>query len=397
MKHRYILFLILGIDVLLLYLLTLELSISRYEASTLYGSLSFLQVIVNTSLYILGHNDFALRFPMILMHVVSLLLLYKISKKYVKYERDRLWVVLIFTLLPGVISSSLLINSAGVIIFGLFLFIYTYENLALKYSYFLLSCYLFIDSGFVYLFISMIAYSLYIKNSKFLIFNILLLSISIYMFGFNAHGLPKGHFLDTIGLYAAIFTPIIFIYLFYVIYRKLLTKEMSLLWFISAVSLSLSLILSFRQKIEVEIFAPYLIVALPLAAQTLSSSYRVRLKEFRKKYRAVFILSLILLFLNAFVIIFNKELYVLLEKPKKHFAHKMHVAKELATELKSRGIDCLSTSQHMSIRLKFYGISQCDSYKLRRGYSNIDDSSNVTISYNNIIIYKASVTKINTK
>ena len=59
----------------------------------------------------------------------------------------------------------------------------------------------------------------------FLIFNISLLAISVYLYGFNSHGLPKGHFLDALGLYATIFTPIIFIYIFYVLYKRFLTKK----------------------------------------------------------------------------------------------------------------------------------------------------------------------------
>lgn len=396
MKYRSILFLILGIDVLVLFLQTSELSISYLEASILYGDISFLQVLMNIFLSLFGENDFALRLPMIIMHIISIVLLYLISKKHVKYERDRLWIIFIFTLLPGVISSSIIVNSAGVIIFGLLLFVYLYENFSIKFSYLLLLLYSFIDSGFVYLFIALVAYGFHIKKNRFALFNIVMLAVSTFMYGFNAHGLPKGHFLDTLGLYAAIFTPIVFIYLFYVLYRRFLTKEINLLWFIASVSLFISLLLSFRQKIEVEIFAPYLIIALPLAAQTFSSSYRVRLKLFRTKYRTVFILSLIFLFLNSFLVIFNKELYMLLDNPKKHFAYKMHIAKELAQELKERDIYCVDTSHRMSMRLRFYGIQKCENYILSKYYSQVN-SDIVTISYNSRDVYKASVTKINTK
>ena len=144
MRQRYILFLLLGIDALILFFQTTELSISTYEANILYSSFSFLQLITNLSLNLFGHNDFGLRFFMILFHFSSIILLYLISSRYLKCEKDRLWLILVFILLPGSISSALQINSAGLLIFGLFLFIYVYQNFGLRYTYPLIFLYVFI-------------------------------------------------------------------------------------------------------------------------------------------------------------------------------------------------------------------------------------------------------------
>jgi len=396
MNLKYILFLILGIDVFVLSLKTSELSISYLEALIIYGDTSFLKILLDISFHFFGENDFALRLPMIMMHIFSILLLYSISKKYLKYERDRLWLVFIFVLLPGVISSSIIVNSAGLLIFGLLLFMYIYGNYSIKHSYVLLFIFSIIESSFVYLFISLIVYSYTIKNKRFLLFNFMMLVLSVYLYGFNSHGLPKGYFLDAFGLYATVFTPMIFIYLFYVLYKRLLKKEIDILWYISSITLLISLILSFRQRIDVAIFAPYLIIALPLVVQTFSSSYRVRLKIFRTKYKIFFIFTLVFLFLNSFLLFFNKEIYRFIQNPKKHFAYKMHVAKELSQELKYRGIECIDSPQNISFRLRFYGINKCEKYKL----DIVNDKENeniVTISYRNKDIYRASVTKINTQ
>ena len=397
MKHRYIFFLILGIDALILLLETSELSISYREASMLYGDFSFLQMVEKLSISFFGQNDFALRLPMILFHILSLLLLYKISKRYIKHDRDRLWLTLVFVLLPGVMSSAMLLDSAGFIIFFLLLFVYLYEKISKKYIYLLLTFYVLIDGGFAYLFFSLIFFSLYKRDNYFFFFNIVAFCTSMYLYGIDTQGLPKGHFLDAIGLYSAIFTPIVFVYIFYILYRRYLTKEIELLWFISSVTLVVSLLLSFRQRIDIEDFAPYLIIALPLAAQTFSSSYRVRLKVFRGKYRMAFVLSLLFLLLNSVLVLFNKNLYMFLDEPQKHFAYKMHIAKELASELKSKGIECISTNKSMQKRLKFYQISRCEKYRLNDGHTNQNDPSNVTISYNNIAVYNAYVTEINNK
>ena len=401
MRYKIILFLILGIDVSVLFFQTSELSISYHEASLLYRNISFLQVLIKASIALFGQNDFALRFPMILLHLGSALLLYKISKQYICNESNRLWLILVFVLLPGVISSAIIVDSAGIIIFGLLLFIYLYQiTLTSRYKlslYILLLIYMFVDGGFIYLFIALFLYAFYKKDTKFLLFNLVLISISLYLYGFNTQGLPKGHFLDSIGIYAAIFTPIIFIYLFYILYRRFLTKEIDLLWFISSTALILSLLLSFRQRVAIEQFAPYLIVALPLGAQTFYSSYRVRLKRFRTKYRVLFTIALLFLTLNSILVLFNKYFYLVLDEPQKHFAYKMHVVKELALELKKKNINCVHTKKSLALRLRFYGIKECEKYILREKKVESENALNVTISYKNKPVYSAYVTNINNK
>jgi hypothetical protein len=393
---RNIFFFIIGLDALLLTLQISELSISYNEAEILNGDFSFLQLFINSSILFFGQNDFALRLPMILLHLLSAMLFYKISQNYVKIQRNRIWLLIVFILLPGVISSAVIVNSAGLILFGLLLFVYIYENYSIKYSYILLLFYMLIESGFVALFMSLIIFSLYKKNIKFLLFNLAMFLSSLFIYGIDTHGSPKGYFLDSIGIYAAIFSPIIFVYLFYVLYRRYLTKDFDLLWFISTVALLFSLLLSFRQRVALEYFAPYVILSLFLVAQTFEHSYRVRLSMFRKKYKWAFIVSLALLLLNSSAVFFNKYLYSVVGEPKKHFSYKIHVAKELAQELKSRGIECVKTDAKMSGRLEFYGVTKCNNYLLEEISANSTKPSNVTISYKNRIVYSANVTNINT-
>ena len=396
MSHRYILFLILGIDAFILFSQTSSLSISYNESLILYGDFSFLQLLIKTSIYFFGQNDFALRLPMIILHLLSALLLYKISKKYLLNNKNRLWLILVFVLLPGVISSAIIVDGAGLVIFGLLLFAYAYENFSKKYIYLLLSLYVLIDGGFVYLFLSLAIFSIATSKRAFFIFNISVFFISIAIFGIDAKGIAQGHFLDSIAVYSAIFTPIIFIYMFYILYRRYLTKDIDILWFISSVPFVVSLLISFRQRIELESFAPYLILALPLAAQTFYHSYRVRLKMFRTKYRLAFTISLILLVLNSLVVFFNKELYLFIDKPQKHFAYNMHIAKELAKELKQRNIHCITTDKRMSSRLRFYGVTNCNKNILLEKDQKEENENSVTISYRNKLVYIGYVTEINT-
>jgi lysylphosphatidylglycerol synthetase-like protein (DUF2156 family) len=252
-----------------------------------------------------------------------------------------------------------------------------------------------IEGSFAILFVALALFSLYKKERNNFLFSAALFFGSLLLYGIDTHGSPKGYFIDSIGIYAAIFSPIIFIYLVYVLYRRYLTKDLDILWFIATVALVFSLLLSFRQRITIEYFAPYLILALPLVAQTFEHSYRVRLDLFRKKYRWVFVISLALLFVNSSVMFFNKYLYQIVKEPKKHFSYNMHIAKELSKELKSRDIYCVNTDKKMQKRLEFYGVTKCNNLILRENSLNFIKTDGVTISYINRVVYNASVTNIN--
>lgn len=395
MKYRIIFLLIFGLDALNLILQTSQISISYRESLILYGDFSLLQLIIKSSIAFLGQNDFALRLPSILAHLMSVALIYDISKHYIKDPVNRLWLVSIFVLLPGVLSSAVVVDKAGFIIFGLLLFIWLYINSYKKTYYFLLVVYALSESSFIYLFLALAIYGLFRKKKELLIYSTIMLLISLYLYGVDAHGSPRGHFLDALALYAAIFSPIVFIYIIFVLYRKYLNDKEDIVWFISATGFLVSIILSFRQDIKIEHFAPYLIVALPLAGKKFINSYRVRLKEFRKTYRVMFQISLVLLLINAVVVIFNKELYLIIDNPKKHFVYKFHIAKELAEELKKDGISCVSTHYKMQNRLHFYGVTKCDKHKLGYFAYKSKNAKNVTISYKNKAIYNTYVTNIN--
>jgi len=395
MIKRNLLFIIIILDAIVLLTQTSNISISYAEASLLYGESSFLQSILKVSISVFSQNDFALRFPMITMHLLSLILLYENSKKYLLHDRDRIWLVAFFILLPGVLTSALLVNSAGLIIFGLLLFAYTYDNFSIKYSNFLSLVYVLLDPGFIYLFLGMGIYFIYKKQVKQGLFNLFLFVLSIYIYGFEMHGIPTGHFVDVIGIYATVFTPIVFLYIFYALYREYLNDKMDYIWYLATVALIFSLIASFRQRVDIEHFAPYLLISLPLVARTFIDSYKVRLKIFRGKYRLMFLLSFIFLVFNYFVVIFNKELYLILDNPKKHFAYNTQIASELAEKLKSIDIVCVETNEKMQLRLRFYGITNCSDNLLKDNTLHPTERDNVTISYIEKKVYSANVTKIN--
>ena len=390
-RYNYYFYLLLSILVVVLLFVSNTLSISYKEALNVFVNNSVLTYVTNTSLYIFGQNDIALRLPFILFYILSVLMMYKITENYFNKESDRFISICIFMLLPGVLSASLLVNSAIIVTFLTLLYLYYYK-ITNKHSYVLLCLFVFIDNSFAILFLALFFYSLKDKKSLLPWISLILFSLSMYIYGFSTIGKPRGFFLDTFAIYASIFSPLLFLYFFYSIYRiGFKEKEKSLTWYISTTALILSFLFSFRQRVYIEDFAPYVVISLPFMLKIFFHSYRVRLKEFRKKHNIAVVLVLFMLFINVFFTIVNKPLYLVLPNAKKHFVYKYHFIKELAQELKRNNIDMISSNdEQLLLRLKFYGINEgtkhyisldeFDSYKLK-----------MTVSYYKKDLYKVYI------
>jgi len=393
MREHKIFALFLGINFLILVAQIQGLSISFYEANILYGDSSLLKSFSTFFLNIFGTNDYALRIPMILIHLIATTLLYLISNYYVSRPNDKLWIVFIYLLLPGITSSALLVNIAGLKIVTLFAFVYMYLRFN-HWSLIILPFFMMLDATAIFLYFSIALFGISRKQWLMGSVSFGLLVSSILFFGMDLGGRPEGRFLDALGIYSAIFSPVVFMYLFYVLYRRYMTHERDLIWMIASSMFVISLLLSFRQKVNIQDFAPYLMVALPLAAQTFFHTYRVRLPIFRRRYRLLFYSAFALLMMNALAVFFNQWLYQWIKEPKDHFSYSMHVAKELAHTLKENQISCVNADdKKMQLRLHFYGIKECKETHLSE---EIDKKGKkVTISYIDVPIYTAYVTKVN--
>ena len=185
-----------------------------------------------------------------------------------------------------------------------------------------------------------------------------------YLNGFEASGKPKGYFLDSMAVFAAVFSPLVFIYFIYTLYRIAIKESKGFLWFISITAIGVCMLLSMRQRVELEIFLPFCVIFVPVMVRTFFSSYRSRLPKFRNIHKFLTIIVLATLAINSLVIIFNQYLYLFLDRPSQHFAYKYDIAKDLANKLKSMGITSISTNQTLSIRLKIYGITDGGNYYL---------------------------------
>ncbi len=380
MNIRLLLPLIIVVDIAFLLYGVKTISISYHEAVIFFDEKSFIHYIANFSTLLFGQNDFALRFPFMLFHIGSIVLMYKISAFYLKKQTDRIISLLAFIMLPGVTSAAILVNSATVVIFFTLLFVYLFLNKKENLYSFLLPLLIFIDDSFLTLFLALFFYGLFKKELFITIFSFMLILVSLYVYGFDLTNDPKVYFFNVFAIYALIFSPFLFLYFFYILYRIFLKETKSLIWYISFVALVFSIVLSTRKMVLIEDFAPFVVISIPLMFSMFLKSYRIRLPELRHWHKFFFAFifgSLILIFFFTYL---NKYLYLFIDNPSKHVAYKYHIAKELAKELREDGINEIQTDDKMQKRLKFYGIYKGDKYKI----SNKKEANNiksVTISY----------------
>jgi hypothetical protein len=394
-KYNYYFYISLSIIVvILLFKADNSLSISYKEALNVFVNNSVLSIISKMSILIFGQNDLALRLPFILFYSFSVILMYKLTDNYFRYEQDRFIAICIFMILPGVISASLLVNSAIMVIFFTLLYLYLYQKNA-KHSYLLLVFFLFLDNSFAILYLALFFYSFKSQDKKLMYFSMIFFILSMYIYGFSTDGKPRGFLVDTFAIYATVFSPLLFIYFIYSLYRAGIKDERTITWYISMTAMVLSIIFSFRQRVFIEDFGPYVVIALPFMLKTFFNSYRVRLKEFRKTYDIVAFLIISMLVINVILTFINKPLYLVLGNPTKHFVYQYHFAKELSDELKKRGINEITCSdKELQLRLKFYNINEGEKYFIStRPYYNYDEK--IVIIYYNKELLDVYVKKIN--
>ncbi len=360
-------FLLLSLHCLALFYGASTLSISYDEAKIFFSNENdALLYLLKFFVYLFGQNDLALRTPIIILHFLSSILLFILALKITKTKKDAFFSLLLFIFLPGSVASALVVNEASLVIFISLLILCAYEYQKKLLFYFIFILAIFIDKSFLILFLAFFFFALYKKDYLLFWTSLFLFALSFYFYGFDTSGRPYGFFLDTLAIFAACFSPLVFIYFFYVIYRLFLKEDKPLLWFIMAVTFIFCSLLSIRQKIYLDDFLPFCVISTPLLVSTFMSSYRVRLANFRFKYNVLMQCAFISLVFFYIFLICNPLLYSYISSAQKHFAYNYHGAKELALELKKRGIYAIKTDKPLQTRLKFYGISQSSKFILER-------------------------------
>jgi len=371
------------------------LPIGPHEAVLYFSDNSIVSWLMHAGKALFPTLDFLnIRFPFLIIHLINLLLFYRLSRYFLKDERALLTSFIIFLFLPGIVSSAVLATTTGIILalYQTFLILFLEKKRA--GALIVLSLFLFVDKSSVILYFALFTYALWKRDKTLILFMTLLFGASVSFYGFGIHGKPVNYFADTIGIYAAIFSPFLFLYFFYAVYRILFKGDKNIIWHISFTVLVLSLIISLRQRIPIQDFAPYVIVAIPLMVQLFFQSFSVRLPQFRKPYRVMAWMVFSVLFINTALLLFHKPLFLLLKQPEKHFAKPFYYPYWCAQALKDNSIHAiLVDKRELALQLRYYGILPQGVLKLQE--KPCETCKKVSIRYKNRNLKTCYVSKIN--
>ena len=357
-KQHFIL--VLPLYVLAVLYLAITTPISPHEAKLLYASHDTAATLIQWSReYIPGF--IGLRIFFIFFGFLSIWFFYELSRRHFEKREDAYLATFIFMLLPGIITASTMANIGIIVLPLVLLFVLLYEKGEMVWLPFIMLALFFIHEASIIFFVALLFYGIAYKDKKLTIAAGAFLLAFIYLAkGINIGGRPTGHFAEIFGLYATLFSPLVFLYFFYTMYRILLRGKRSLTWYISFTAFAFSLLLSIRQRIYLTDFAPYVLAAVVLMLDQFNLSLRVRLPQFQHWYKRGFYVVMAFLILSALIIIFHKTLYRISSNPEKHFAKRIYMPYDLAEKLKKQGIDCYDTDNlGEQYQLKFYGIKSC--------------------------------------
>jgi hypothetical protein len=392
--RRLVLFLLLA-HVAVLMWVAATLPVGPHEAQLYYTGDNVVSAMMHWGRTLFPDAGFlGFRAPFLMLHMVNLYLFYHLSATVLKDEKAILTSFLVFLLLPGIVSSAILATSTGLILAVYQLFLILALNKKEWAAYAVLPLFLFIDKSCVIFYFALMTYALWHRKIPLLGISATLFAVAVSLYGIQIHGKPVNYFVDTVALYAAIFSPLLFLYFFYAMYRILFKGEKGIIWHISFTVLILSFVISMRQRIPIEDFAPYVIVAIPLMVGLFFRSYRVRLPRFRKGYRAAAALVFAVLVLNTAILLFHRPLFLVVDKPARMFAAPFYLPYWCAEALKKRGIHRIDAGDgKLSFQLRFYGIEPGGAWKLSK--KPCRDCQSVTIRYRNRPVWTCYVSKIN--
>jgi hypothetical protein len=356
-QHFLLAFLFYAIAV---FYLAITTPITAHEAKILYTSNDIVGTLVkwgdSLGIGVIGLRSFSLFFGFL-----SIGLYYQLSRRHFKKSKDVYLSTFIFMFLPGILTATTMANVAIIVLPIVLLFVLLHEKGYQLLLPPLMLALFFVHEASIVFFVAVLAYAVMYKEKILAIFSLAFLLAFVYFSkGIEIGGVPSGHFVEVFGLYATVFSPLLFIYFFYAMYRILLREEKSLIWYISFTALAFSLLLSIRQSVHITDFAPYVMIAVVLMLKAFNNTIGVRLPEFQKRYKRGFIVVISFLALTVFLIVGHKLLYLVLEDPRKHFVHRIYKPYLLAKELKSEGIECYDGAHGRErYQLRYYNILPC--------------------------------------
>ena len=364
MKKQHIFFTIF-LYICAVFYLAITTPISPHEAYIFYESNDIVSTLMHWGEKMLG-GFLGIRIFFIFFGFLSISLFYELSRRYFANRSDAYLATTLFMFLPGVLTATTLANEAIIVLPLVLYFVLMYERDTFWSLPFVMLALFFIHEASIIFFAALLLYGLVHKDKKLSIFSAAFLIAFVYLAkGIEIGGGPSGHFVEIFGLYATVFSPLLFLYFFYAMYRILLREKKTLLWYISFTALAFSLLLSIRQRVYITDFAPYVTIAIILMLDVFTHSVRVRLPEFQKRYKRAFYVVIGFLGLSVSIIVFHQMFFFVLKDPSEHFASRVYKPYFLAKELKSRGIECYNDAHGREVeQLRFYHITPCQNYRV---------------------------------
>ncbi len=343
--------------------LAITTPISPHEAKIFYTSEDLLSTLMHGGDSFLG-GFIGLRFFFVLSGFLAVSLFYEMSRRYFPKREDAYMATILFMFLPGILTATTLVNVAILVLPLVLLFVLMYEGRSLWTLPFIMLALFFIHDASIIFFVALLLYGIVHKDKKLAIASSAFLIAFVYLSkGIKIGGSPSGHFVEIFGLYASVFSPLLFLYFFYAMYRILLREKKTLLWYISFSALAFSLLLSLRQRVSITDFAPYVMISIILMLDIYNKSVRVRLPEFQKRYKRAFVVVMTFLGLSASLIILHKVTYTLSGQSDKHFAKRIYEPYFLAKKLKEDAVPCYKGAQgRRRYQLRYYDILPCSNY-----------------------------------
>lgn len=297
-----------------------------------------------------------------LLGLLNAWLYWKILEGYFTLSSDRRFAFFLYLILPGVIASGVLLNEATYAFTMVLLFLLGHQRRSLRLQ--LLALFLLLPTPTAaFAFYAMIGLYGYRKGDyRLMTLGLILLPLSLLVGGYDFSGRPRGHFLELLGVYAALFSPLFFIYYFYALYRVSLEGPRDIYWYVASGAMVISILLSIRQQILIVDFSPYLLAGAMIPIAVYFRSLRVRMRSFQGPYRLAGAIVVATMILSALTLFLHRPIYRMLGSPKGFFAAPLYRPYDLAAKLKKEGKECSPRlKRKYEPVMRFYGFPPCKS------------------------------------
>ena len=220
MKKQHFIY-ILFLYVIAVFYLSTTTPISPHEAKMFYASSELVSTLMHWSSNVI-EGFLGLRIFFVFFGFFSIALFYKLSRTYFPRIEDAYLSTVIFMILPGILTAITLANVSIIVLCIVLLFVLLYErsyNLLLP---FLMLILFFIHDASIVFFVALLLYGIIYKDKKLAIASLAFLLAFIYLAkGIDIGGNPSGHFAEIFGLYASVFSPLVFLYFLFTIRNQI--------------------------------------------------------------------------------------------------------------------------------------------------------------------------------